>query len=352
MLLPGLREFRVPFTVGAMWLGALAIVGVTYPGLTENHGFYEIKMGYLKLPSAIQLGIITGIAYGLGLISHRIASDIAVPFGRRFRSRTSKLADNTLRRKLREWILGTLYPPLVGVDPLYSRILGRTFHSNESESDLHGLVETAIFDEEASLAAMQFSENKPDQYQAYDRILAESYLKRGIAAPILGLAVALCLSASDMVWSPLLLVTGIASSLYLSARGHREANEAYRHLLTAMSLGWTTCPTLGSIRAALNRLDETAPSSVPPELIAVEKGTLVVQAMLESLPTGPRRTYVSKLRHPSRSTFWQYASDSQRNKINRMLEAAVNSLNFEAALADDDVEEASRLLADRAKDPG
>ena len=35
-ILPGLREFRVPFSVGLTWLTTLAVIAVGYPNLAKT----------------------------------------------------------------------------------------------------------------------------------------------------------------------------------------------------------------------------------------------------------------------------------------------------------------------------
>ncbi len=316
-LLPGVREFRVPFTVGVIWMLTLATLAISYPSYVEGDSTQRLWLAFTRLPTTVQLALGSGAAYAIGLVATRLQKDVSSRLGtllRRVLGQESTFEQQKLTR--REWLQLfwlRLYPDYFGTKALEDRILARNFQADD-EFLCSGFVAKSIFEEEAPLAQLEFSARKPDQYQAYDRILAEAEFKKTIAIPTFALLCTIAIVAANTIWTGALISLAFGLALFLATQGHRQNGEAYRHLLTAMTLGWTIVPALDSLRARLSLLDSD--DRIRRDRISSEKALITIETMFLSLPYRELKRYGLKLVNPtSTGIVKKWPDDHQRRYV-------------------------------------
>lgn len=303
VLMPGLRALRVPVAVGLVWMGALALAWHPYwADLAENPAFHSLAVMQQYVPVALQLGLALFAAYTLGIFATGVSRDLSRGLGRWWRRTLFEKSELELRRWLMLWQFWEwLYPSLAVSEVITRKILSATLGRHDNGL-LRSLVPSSLLDAELDLAVLRLSKDSPDQFQQYDRLVAEADLRRGLAVPMCILFVALGTMAQSGTLTPALVALGMVLSLYLSGQAHRKQNAAVRHMLTAIGLSWTSTPALTGIRMQLDDID-ARPSSESRKASA--KVTAVVSVVIDTLQGSSLTKYLTGLRHPSRAQVLQ-----------------------------------------------
>jgi hypothetical protein len=295
-ILPGLREFRVPFSSGVVWLSAIAVF--FYPSrsrFSESSGGRDVTELVTSLPSGIQLSAVAFLAYLLGVVLTALVTGL-VSWGRRWlpgRGRPSnpKIAP---RGPTFAWMRAriVLYPE--HVSSLLAESVIRRAMPNASQAVVD-LVPRTLLDDEAQLAALRLSNDYPDQFQHYDRVKSEADFRAALVAPVTVLAMSLAWILHHPLWSSLCLVVLLGAALMLSVIAHRNRTDARQILLTAIHLRWTVPPTLEAIDRDLGQLDTTDQQHRVNEMVVV-----IEHVALSGSPDAARML-LARMRHDPRA---------------------------------------------------
>lgn len=251
LLLPGLRDFRTPFSSGLLWLSALTLgLFPVRDSITSHEGFSDLHDLIGSLPDVYATGAAAFVAYVLGLVSVQVQGFVSDKVSRQRRQRTKKRADLRRPPRWRDRLANWLYPPNQQRSALLDTVKRRTVATGTARS-LDDLIPNALILNETELATLRFSKDHPDQYQQYDRIKAEAEFRTSVAVPLGACCIALAALLTSPVWSPIFTLAGVALGISLSAQGYRNSTQAENLILTAMTLGWATGPALEHINYEL-----------------------------------------------------------------------------------------------------
>lgn len=312
-LLPGLRDLRVPLTVGWLWVAAFALVAAAASGEWDRTpGVQTIVELFTGLPTSAQFAVASLASYGIGIVLQSAVQSISGAMGRRWRARLSRRDREADRIRLPHRVWQWLYPAQRGTDALISRILSRTLPEDD-EVPLQALVPDAVVLGEIDLAALALSKDHPDQFDQFDRLESEAEFRGSVALPVFVLGAVISSMLASWVWTPIALAATTGCALQLSSLGHRQHQEAIRRMVTVMALGWTTTPALTSIRERLNALN-----SAPEPGQYGEKVFATIAIVLDALPKADLATYMSRIRHPSRADVIRAMTDEQFSRLQQI----------------------------------
>lgn len=243
-LLPGVRDFRTPFAVGALWTTAVVLLlWHLNDGDLKRIGFLEnVYKIYEQLPDALGLGGLAFTIYLIGIVAKGLQDQVP---------------------SLRWW----LRAPLARFEPKYTHPahrskLGRLATNNylsdaarERFADYPPAVrETArsILLEEYDLADVILTSKSPEQYQEYDRWRSEAEFRTGIWIPLLLVGFSLGLLANGAAaW---LIPTGVgAISLLLRLQGLERRQRADQRLASAVYFNLASTPLFDSLLSEMGR---------------------------------------------------------------------------------------------------
>lgn len=300
VLMSGLRAVRVPITVGLAWSATLAlwVYPVRDTPLSQNSALDSLSHLYSSLGTPVQLGLVAFAIYTLGTIALGLSRDFSQASGQRWRRTLFEKSELELRSwsavgRFWEWLFPSLPVSAVMTGNILSATLGRHDHTL-----LRSLLPMSVLDAEFDLAVLRLSKESPDQFQQYDRVVAESELRRGLAPPVCLFFLTLGVLAQSVVLTPLVAAVGLVLAVYLSSQGHRKQNAAARYMVTAVGLSWTSTPALTGVRRELDEIEQRH-AGHGGELGA--KATAIVSIVTETLQGASLTRYISGLRHPARA---------------------------------------------------
>ena len=247
-VLPGLREARTPFIVGALWVAAILVAVPLFPdALLQSNFATHVKQVIGGLPSTIQLGALTFTAYLLGILTESLANGLtdalrAAPLVvRRLgvgRSPFRDLRAATTRRRLGPGAAGVV------MDAMRDRF------PRASEEKRHQLASAVLADFDLAARRLNGDEKESARHGEYSRLIAEAELRAGISLPLL---LMVCLAGIQLPPGQGLVLSavGLVASALLILQGAGRRQEADRYLAQAIYLRWTSTPLLEQLEAEL-----------------------------------------------------------------------------------------------------
>jgi hypothetical protein len=251
-ILPGVRDFRTPFTVGVLWMMTLSIaLYKVYSGNVPKYYAVEAFSAVMNsLPSGASLAILGGATYIVGSIAQGISrrydeSELL----RRSRQVVSQKLTSGRAAGWRSRFVAYLEIP----DAESRRLVTSSVNDRLASlpPPVRGIVAEMIINE-FHLTAHALNSAKPEHYQHYDRLRSEYELRNGIWPPLLGLAIVCSLL---MPW-PERIVTlflGIFVAVVLILQAYDRRHESDIYLAQSIYSGWAMPPLFASLISAMSR---------------------------------------------------------------------------------------------------
>lgn len=284
-ILPGVREFRTPFAVGALWLAAVALI--VHP-FRESLGSLEaverVRELASRFPQGYQLAALAFAAYLVGMLEGGIHG----PAERKLLQAVSRIRPKRMNEF--SWLPMLLMQPSASARRLATasiqdRLLGI---SATLAQFAPGVLVLGEFD----LAGLRLSRDAPDQYQHYDRVRAESELRKGIALPMLVLSVTFAVMLPP---APGLIIgsAGTAVALGFFVQGLERGQEADEYMASAIYYRYSSTPLLDALTTAASAIQWPSQNEDPAALgwlanFLAERNLLIDDT-----------EFASRLRHPS-----------------------------------------------------
>lgn len=292
-ILPGVRDLRVPFAVGALWATVLLVLGAPHYEAISNYAIVtSLAPAWTLLPASVLIAAASFATYLLGLLAVG-AQGFLMP-------RAAIYSLVILPNRSRVWIFDS-FPfkrpseraHIVISDSIQGRLL-------PISTALASLFPENLVINEFEMAAVKLSKEAPDQYQQYDRVQAEAEFRMHIAMPLIafGIVIGMMLPTAEGL---LLLAASLAGAVGLAIQGARQADRADELLATALYFGYTSTPVLDNLinRAELE-LNAFAQSFPKVDKDEIHSAWLCDYLADRSLLQQAHRL-ISRYRHPSRS---------------------------------------------------
>ncbi|MEV0951704.1 hypothetical protein [Promicromonospora sp. NPDC050249] len=253
-LLPGVRDFRTPFVVGALWLTAATLwAWARYDGDLSQANLLSILYDLLgHTPDVVILGVLGFTTYLIGLVARGVQDWISNLYRRaQFGSRLSKLMSSVLVK------LG-LVPRLETKDYLADAARERFAKYPPAVRD----VARQILLEEYELADVILTSRSPEQYQEYDRWRSEAEFRNGIWFPLFLIGLNLGPLAGGLAAWLIPVTVGVVSAM-LKFQGIEKRAQAEQRLASAVYFNLASTPLFDTLLSELNRRTEQSDSGVP-----------------------------------------------------------------------------------------
>lgn len=290
--MPGFRDLRTPFVVGAIWIVAALLV--IYPSRADVVGLPGIAavtavMG--GFPPSVGLAAVGLAAYivgtaAVGSMNWLLGSRLAVQAQRRWRSRDH--FEDELR-----WNAATLKMSRRAIALTESAMVQRL---RPVSSALADLAPRDLIVYEFELATLKLGHEAQAQYQQYDRLRAEAEFRTQLVVPLTVLVAVIAIGLTPRLgWS--LLLAGLALVFVIGRRGAQVMMESSEFLATAIYLGYASTPMLDALVVEGEKV-------LGRELARSEGLDLAFLAdfLVSRRLHAEMNTLLAKLRHPSRSS--------------------------------------------------
>jgi len=246
MLLPGVRDFRTPFVVGALWTTAGVLwAWHWHDGAIADLGFVRNVNEIVRdLPDVMKLGVLAFTIYLTGLVVKGI-QDWFVSL--RLRRRASAWFT-----KVSRWLSKTRIVPEPRTRD-YLADAARERFANYPPAVRE--VARQILLEEYELADVILTSRSPEQYQEYDRWRSEAEFREGVWVPLFFVGVGLgFLANGPAAW---LIPVGVGIvSLILKSQGVLRRRKADERLASAVYFDLASTPLFDALLSDMKRRSE------------------------------------------------------------------------------------------------
>ncbi len=267
-LLPGLRDLRVPLSIGLLWLTAIwLLVYPVVPSESTATGLiahvYEV-FGFFG--ATVAAGAVSFVAYLIGILQAQL-QDMLLPVARGGRGRVGtlspasrveaqRLVDRTVQRLLSARLPLPRDPDDRRMDVFESYVAKEGSDLDERFSDLQiGEATTYLFRrllEEVPLVATRLLANNRDLFDRYDRADAESRFRLGIAVPLLIVSGLIAYRLNLPTWGWLIALVAAAIVIALIVRdGFQKRMESNDAIFQAVFVGEVQFPIIETIDAQI-----------------------------------------------------------------------------------------------------
>ena len=241
--LPGVRDFRTPFVVGALW----TTVGVLwawkfYEGEVADVGFVRnVNEIISPFPDGVKLGVLSFVIYLIGLVAKGVQDWFA---SLRLRRLFAGLFERASRWLSRIGILSESRSKDYLADTARERFA-------EYPSAVREVAHRILL-EEYDLADVILASRSPEQYQEYDRWRSEAEFRNGVWIPLLLSGVGIgFLAVGYAAW---LILAGVgAISVVLKLQGVVKRRQADERLASAVYFDLATTPLFDAFLRDMGR---------------------------------------------------------------------------------------------------
>ena len=244
-VLPGVRDFRNPFVVGALW----TTVGILWSWIVSGGDVLDAKLVrevnaiLAMFVEPVRIGVFAFAVYLLGLVVKGVQDWI----------HNSKLRQMALNRLLAvplpEWLTQRVFGP-PNLTKNYLADAARERFADYPTS-VHQVAHLILL-REYELADVILTSRSPEQYQEYDRWRSEADFRNGVWLPLFLVALAIGVLAGGIA-GPLLGLVGGAVSLALKLQGLDRGRAADQRLASAVYFDLASTPLFDSLLRHLDR---------------------------------------------------------------------------------------------------
>lgn len=294
-LMPGVRDFRTPFTVGAIWAAVFLVAGYDSRSSLLSAPIAADARGVLEtLPTSVKSAVGLFAVYILGLVAtgatRFMGRVLSIVVRRLFNFRivwTNPLAWRALRpaqmsERATAMIEGSIRERMMPISPLMA-----------------GLVPSRLVVSEFALAEMRLSHDAPDQFQQYDRLRSEGEFKAQISFPLLA-SVFVVIDGLVPPARGLVAILATAAFGILFAQGIQQVAAARELLCGAIYFGYASTPLLDNLVVSAGQLPNGDRSEG--EDLAWFMDFLSDRGLLFAYGE-----FISKMKHPSRASVLEKA---------------------------------------------
>ncbi|MFC4554179.1 hypothetical protein [Georgenia faecalis] len=282
-LLPGVRDLRTPFAVGALWV--LAVTLLVYPSNEELRKFSVIESAegvFAALPATVQISCLCFGVYLAGMLAH----GLGVWLGQWLIARPviTRLNEDVGR------LLGQENPRVTFL--VQSAINARLRPISDV---LASLVPAGFVMDEFDLASLRLNKENPEQYQQYDRVRAEGEFRLGVSMPLL--AALLVVGFLLPPWpGAAVCILGFGAAIVILVQGLQHRRQADEYMASSIYFGHTSTPMFDALVESAKSELPPRPDRMPGQELAWFCDFLAARNSLDRYGE-----FLSKVGHPSKS---------------------------------------------------
>lgn len=247
-MLPGVREFRTPFVIGALW----ATVG--YLLLWHVHGARAGARGLSgtlsemlnQFAAPIKAGVLGFSVYLLGLVFKGVSEWFTESPMR------SALIDKFAATRVFQRVTNILLRlPLLNGDPKDYLADAARERFAEFPPTVREVARRILIDE-YKLADVILASKSPEQYQEYDRVRSEAEFRNGVWVPLFLVSVGVgLLTTGPATWA--IIVAGGAASVMLKLQGIDRRVKSNERLASAIYFNLASTPLFDALFSEMQR---------------------------------------------------------------------------------------------------